>query len=424
MPQYITIKNFGPITSIEKMEVKDFMLFIGERSTGKSTIAKLIYFFKAIDDDVYSSLYSFYQFNASGNFEHSLKSQIWNKFNETFSQVVKILNAKEDFEVIFHYKALDSENYVRINKGGVLFGRTLKKLNDDSIEEIKSLLKPSEERNHDKLQQMQKDFFFKKLFGQISETYNVINCAYIPAQRVALAANISDKSYSDFRDVVSEDFKDLLQNFRSSFNRDESDSTLLQILKNYEKLILRGNEISIKFGGRDSLKLENGKEIPLVSASSGFQEIGWFFVVLKYLASRKYSTFVVTEEPESHLDPKGQSLMMEAIVAFGNHKIDQKPNQVIVTTHSPYILATVNNLMYAYKVSQEHLADVSKVIDKSLWLDPRRVGAYECREDEIINLIAEDGLIKNEKLDEMASIDINRINNNLFAIQNEAVDEL
>jgi predicted ATPase len=239
MPQYITIKNFGPITSIEKMEVKDFMLFIGERATGKSTIAKLIFFFKTIDDDVYNTLYSYHQFRASGNFEYTLKSTISHKFNETFSQIIKIIDIDEDFEILFQYNDHDSKNYIRINKSSISFGETLEKLNTESIDEIKLILQPSAERNHEKFQQMKGDFFFKKLYDRIGETYDVIGCAYIPAQRVALAENISDKSYSGFRDIIAEEYKDLLQRFRNSFKADESGNNIIQLLNSYEKQILR-----------------------------------------------------------------------------------------------------------------------------------------------------------------------------------------
>jgi hypothetical protein len=79
--------------------------------------------------------------------------------------------------------------------------------------------------------------------------------------------------------------------------------------------------------------------------------------------------------------------------------------------------------MYAHQVGQEYPEQVKKVINESLWLDPSRVGAYECKDGGIVDLIVEDGLIMNEELDR-ASIDINRVHNELFAIQNEATHEL
>lgn len=45
--QKIIIKYLGPVRELE-MEIKDFNLLIGEQATGKSTVAKAIYFFRII----------------------------------------------------------------------------------------------------------------------------------------------------------------------------------------------------------------------------------------------------------------------------------------------------------------------------------------------------------------------------------------
>ena len=41
--QKIVIKNFGPIEDAE-IDIKKILVLIGEQASGKSTIAKLIYF--------------------------------------------------------------------------------------------------------------------------------------------------------------------------------------------------------------------------------------------------------------------------------------------------------------------------------------------------------------------------------------------
>ena len=45
--QKLVIDNFKQISHAE-IEVKDFLLLIGPQASGKSTIAKLIFFFKSI----------------------------------------------------------------------------------------------------------------------------------------------------------------------------------------------------------------------------------------------------------------------------------------------------------------------------------------------------------------------------------------
>lgn len=42
MKEYITIKNFGPLINIEDLEIKQFTFFIGESASGKSTLMKVV----------------------------------------------------------------------------------------------------------------------------------------------------------------------------------------------------------------------------------------------------------------------------------------------------------------------------------------------------------------------------------------------
>lgn len=42
MKEYITIKNFGPLVNIDDLEIKQFTFFIGESASGKSTLMKVV----------------------------------------------------------------------------------------------------------------------------------------------------------------------------------------------------------------------------------------------------------------------------------------------------------------------------------------------------------------------------------------------
>ena len=47
--QRIEVKNFGPLKDIT-LDIKDYMVFIGPQASGKSTLAKLIYFFLKLEE--------------------------------------------------------------------------------------------------------------------------------------------------------------------------------------------------------------------------------------------------------------------------------------------------------------------------------------------------------------------------------------
>ena len=51
----LIIRNLGPISECE-LECKPFMILTGGQASGKSTIAKALYFFRTIKDDVYEAV--------------------------------------------------------------------------------------------------------------------------------------------------------------------------------------------------------------------------------------------------------------------------------------------------------------------------------------------------------------------------------
>lgn len=53
--QTLKIKNFGPIKDV-KMEINNIMIFIGPQASGKSTIAKNIFYFNSVKDFVYETV--------------------------------------------------------------------------------------------------------------------------------------------------------------------------------------------------------------------------------------------------------------------------------------------------------------------------------------------------------------------------------
>jgi len=54
-------------------------------------------------------------------------------------------------------------------------------------------------------------------------------------------------------------------------------------------------------------------------------------------------------------------------------------NQLIITTHSPYILSVFNNLLFAQRVVDKNPScesEVEELIPKQFWLDPNEFAAY------------------------------------------------
>ncbi|HRE63802.1 MAG TPA: hypothetical protein PKU77_08435, partial [Ferruginibacter sp.] len=72
---------------------------------------------------------------------------------------------------------------------------------------------------------------------------------------------------------------------------------------------------------------------------------------------------------------------------------------------SPYILTSLNNLVYAYKLGQNYSESVDKIIEKKYWLNPADISAYQLLPDgSFKDILAEDGLIMAEKIDSISGI--------------------
>lgn len=107
---------------------------------------------------------------------------------------------------------------------------------------------------------------------------------------------------------------------------------------------------------------------------------------LESLSSRfRYSHFVnVVEEPELNLFPKSQRDLLQELIGFVN---ERPGNKLVVTTHSPYILAALNNLMYAGRVGKRHRESVARVIPECYWIAPEAVNAYQLEGGRIVPIV-------------------------------------
>ncbi len=121
--------------------------------------------------------------------------------------------------------------------------------------------------------------------------------------------------------------------------------------------------------------------------------------------------FIVFEEPEAHLYPEAQKEIIDLIALLFN----ALNSQVIITTHSPYILASLNNLLYANVLQQKNKA-VEKIINPKTIIETNKLNAYSVNNGKINNIIDnETNLIHSEEIDS-ASLIINNTFQELFDI--------
>ena len=79
------------------------------------------------------------------------------------------------------------------------------------------------------------------------------------------------------------------------------------------------------------------------------------------------------------------------------------PSTALITTHSPYILTIINNLIYASKVGKVNPETVSSIIPRDMWMSPEEVSAYYVANGTVTCIIDEDiQEIKAELIDEVS----------------------
>jgi hypothetical protein len=64
-----------------------------------------------------------------------------------------------------------------------------------------------------------------------------------------------------------------------------------------------------------------------------------------------------------------------------------KDHKVFITTHSPYVLTSLNNLLYAYQVGKKKEAAVQQLIPKHNWVSFEDIGAWFVKNGTVTSIL-------------------------------------
>lgn len=163
---------------------------------------------------------------------------------------------------------------------------------------------------------------------------------------------------------------------------------------------------------KEFVQTTDNRVLPLSNLSSGQQEALPLLMMLEppddelRFGRSDRNTRVATyiEEPEAHLFPDFQRIITERIAEYAMAK--DGAQSVVITTHSPYVLSTLNNLLFAGRIgSRKRMASiVSQVVPQQRWLPKGSVQAYAFVDGECQRMIDDDvGLIDADYLDSVSS---------------------
>lgn len=356
IPEKLIIKNFGAICEVE-LELKQTTIFIGPQSSGKSTIAKLI--------DIFRNP----------------------RFLTIFGELSQQETSTKDYLPFFEHHNL--QNFFEEQT-------QLEYICDEyrfsyAAGEFKLVfLRQEPENQYLKLLRM--------LDQQIDlKQISIVQPLYIPAERsfISMASGA-------FLNLINNNVpitKNILE-FGAAFERARNQSTQLPI--DFLNVVYKYED------NQDKVYLNAEKHIRLTESASGLQATIPMIAVIESNYKTVPHTFVI-EEPELNLYPITQKELVHYLIVRATFAHDnQGANELVITTHSPYILATANLCLFAYRVAQKHpekLEEIQAIVPQISWLNPTRFNAYYVGEGTAKTIFdPKTGMISESVLDETSEI--------------------
>lgn len=85
--------------------------------------------------------------------------------------------------------------------------------------------------------------------------------------------------------------------------------------------------------------------------------------------------------------------------------INEASINMVLSTHSPYVLAKINSLLKAGSLSSTGVSskELSTIVPEAAWLKPDQLRAYAIRDGRTESILDEDGLLSGSYLDEISN---------------------
>lgn len=431
MPK-ITIKQFGPIEFFE-MDIKKLNVFIGSQASGKSTIAKTVFFCKSIKEDLIDYIYNIRSRDDNSKIIRNMNKNLRKKFISFFGPskhmgYFEIKYAISSSKTISIFNSDDGYIQVKFSKEILNNITQIQKVVDTFLESVhngNSLLNSDFIINESRRQS-----YYEKIKYSCEEIFDDARLAtYIPAGR-SLLTTLSDQigdidskkldylmkifveKIKYLKAFFNDDLNSLLEDMKKMSNKKIDFVSVNYLISKIEK-VLKGK---YKFeNGEEKIYISNDDYVKISFSSSGQQESIWILLLIFYLTLNDIRVFIVIEEPEAHLYPEAQKEILEIIALLANIST----NEVFITTHSPYILSSLNNLIYASALGKTKSEMIEKIVDKKIWCSIEKTNAFFIENGKARDIIdTEISLIQAEAIDN-ASILINQTFDKLMDIDDE-----
>jgi AAA15 family ATPase/GTPase len=181
-----------------------------------------------------------------------------------------------------------------------------------------------------------------------------------------------------------------------------------------ERYVQEDNKIAFqpsKLARQLKVSIRKGLTIDLYNASSSIKQLAPFLLYLRHRAQK--NQLLLIDEPEMNLHPEAQSKLLEALAVAVNLGI-----KVFITTHSPYIMAHLNNLVSGDTNNRElrqQQASCLYLKDPRAFISSKKVSAYEMKDNKLMSLKDPDYGIRWDTLSDVSA----ELQQTYFEIQNK-----
>jgi predicted ATPase len=409
----VNLKNIGKIKEAEIDLNKRLTVFFGPNNTGKTFISYAIYGIRTtrpmIDfsndylDELYSSAgYNFSELFSNKSLDIDFKKLFSSRLKETKKNFEKMYSKKLDqvfgiynntfnnTKISFSWlenerefnKFLDVANFNRrrfLSLNGVV---TLNVLDNNLTRvSIGENFKTEFESDDEKALEIRR---IQKII--INTKFSFVEpCFFLPSERIGISVFGKDLLFNRFKktSIPAErnDFVSYSSVINDSIERQfKTNSSLEKSIDDYDLLattleedILKGtlrvNEIGDVFFDDNS-----AKDVSILNTASTIKSLSSFVFYLRYYAEKGQT--LIIDEPEINLHPENQVKIARVLAKLSNMGIN-----VIVSTHSDYIIREFNNLIMLGSTQKEKKELLNKYgYFEDEVLSDKNVGAYHFKD--------------------------------------------
>lgn len=413
----IEIKDFVGIKDIT-LEIKRINILIGPQASGKSIVAKLLFYFKSfiseiinsaerakhkrdLDKDFKRRFEGYFPSSSWGNKNFKIRYSIDQEFIEVYR---KSRTKKNSSEIVLNYSDFYKNEFSELRN---FMQKQAEKVAEQDMHV--SIL-----NRYDVIYDIQRSFLYR--VTEKLDKVATFSQLYIPAGR-SFFANLKSSIFTFLSENNAVDpflieFGTYYENMKtpirlSRLRRSIDSKQLNDEIALLNKKILCGKYL--QEDGEDYLELDEGRKISIANSSSGQQETLPLAIILGTIAFMKPKiggSSIYIEEPEAHIFPAAQRDMVELISTVYNSRKDSL--QFLITTHSPYVLTAFNNLLQAgflaIDATEEKIKAISRYVPKSRFLNPNEIAVYSLAGGYSRSILdTETGLIDTNIIDEVSN---------------------